>query len=1001
MELQDKIYELEMILDQYSRTRNVRILNKAKLLADEINLSHDFNLLSLELRLIFLLKRAYLIFELYFFTNKQHDLDQAAETIEKALSFCPESSPQYLSFLNNYGNILNYKYIRSGDIKYLSDSIEVLRKLVDMTPKDFYHFPGRLNSLANSLIDYYSATGNVSYLHESISRYEKSVKVAPKDFPYLVDFLNNFGHALTIRYEIYGKLEDIENSIKILKEATELSPHRYPEKTRCLQNLGNAIRKLFKHKKKIYILEESLNKYTEALSLMPKNANSAAALFNDYANGLSDKYDLLKNISDLKLVIKFYKKSLEITPKNDHARPSRLNNLGHALLDFYKITGNEKELDESIKLLEECDAIVPEYYFQKSDYLCNLGSALIEKYKLKKSDEALHKRAISIIKESFSIGSKERASETLKNISDWINLCFTENRLENISWSYESLVHTIHTLLKSQLIRSHKEAWLKDIQGIASKVAYAFVKLEDPQKAVESLEQGQARLLSESLALIRADDLNALQGTENEHLYNTYKRCVERWYWAQNRKQEELENIKELKNIHEQLDDIIEEIRQIPSHTEFLKSPSWEHIKTSAENNPILYVLTTEKGGLALMVHKNKITPIELLQLTEMRLHKVMQGLKKNEWGGYLGAYFRSRENEQAWHKSLEKTTHWLWKAVMFPIINALPKNAKVTLIPVGRLNLLPLHAAWTEDNTTPTGKLYALDCLTIHYAPNALALLEAQKLLEKVGSDKLLAVDEPLLSPPRPLPNSKYEIETVASTFKNPRIFRHENATHTAILNALNDYNVFHFSCHGAADFNDPLKSCLVMANNERLTLKDFLEYNLNGVRLATLSACETNISGMKLPDEVVNLSAGLMQAGVAGVCASLWSVSDLSTMMLMTYFYDLWRLKNCEPAEALRQAQIWIRDSTNDKKLDYMMLMTYFYDLWRLKKLDPTEALRQAQIWMRDTTNEEKLDYFFKAANLSKDTFERLYSLKLKGTKAKSYAHPYYWAAFGYVGV
>ena len=47
----------------------------------------------------------------------------------------------------------------------------------------------------------------------------------------------------------------------------------------------------------------------------------------------------------------------------------------------------------------------------------------------------------------------------------------------------------------------------------------------------------------------------------------------------------------------------------------------------------------------------------------------------------------------------------------------------EVVLIPAGLLNLLPLHAAWTEDTTTPSGRRYALDNWRIRYAPNARAL--------------------------------------------------------------------------------------------------------------------------------------------------------------------------------------------------------------------------------------------------------------------------------------
>jgi CHAT domain-containing protein len=60
-------------------------------------------------------------------------------------------------------------------------------------------------------------------------------------------------------------------------------------------------------------------------------------------------------------------------------------------------------------------------------------------------------------------------------------------------------------------------------------------------------------------------------------------------------------------------------------------------------------------------------------------------------------------------------------------------------------------------------------------------------------------------------------------------------------------------------------------MANDEILTLRDLFDLKLPGIRLAILSVCETGLPGTQLPDEVVSLPTGLLQAGVAGVVASL----------------------------------------------------------------------------------------------------------------------------------
>ena len=79
------------------------------------------------------------------------------------------------------------------------------------------------------------------------------------------------------------------------------------------------------------------------------------------------------------------------------------------------------------------------------------------------------------------------------------------------------------------------------------------------------------------------------------------------------------------------------------------------------------------------------------------------------------------------------------------------------------------------------------------------------------------------------------------------------------------------------------------LLAGNRWITLR-VLAMKLH-VRLAVLSACETALPGTGLPDEVVALPTGLLQAGVAGVIASQWAVPDLGTAILMAEFYRRWR--------------------------------------------------------------------------------------------------------------
>lgn len=130
---------------------------------------------------------------------------------------------------------------------------------------------------------------------------------------------------------------------------------------------------------------------------------------------------------------------------------------------------------------------------------------------------------------------------------------------------------------------------------------------------------------------------------------------------------------------------------------------------------------------------------------------------------------------------------------------------------------------------------------------------------------------------------------------------------------------HLLHYSGHGGTNWQNPRQSGLLLAHDHMFTVADVQAMRHPGARLATLSACETGIPGRQLPDEVVNLASALVQVGFAGVVSSLWAVYNISTAMLMERFYRYWRVEGLSPVHALRAAQIWTRDTSNQEKADY----------------------------------------------------------------------------------
>ncbi|MGQ4647014.1 tetratricopeptide repeat protein [Lyngbya aestuarii] len=155
-------------------------------------------------------------------------------------------------------------------------------------------------------------------------------------------------------------------------------------------------------------------------------------------------------------------------------------------------------------------------------------------------------------------------------------------------------------------------------------------------------------------------------------------------------------------------------------------------------------------------------------------------------------------------------------------------------------------------------------------------------------------------------LPYAGVEVETLAKTVAN---------TTTLIDNAFNpeetkpkmgDYTVLHFATHGAIVPGTPEESFILFGDGTPVTIADVRNWNLNNIDLVVLSACETGLGGnLGTGSEILGLGYQMQRAGAKAAIASLWTVDDGGTQVLMNAFYTA-LLGNISKAEALREAQI-----------------------------------------------------------------------------------------------
>ncbi|MFN0035779.1 MAG: CHAT domain-containing protein, partial [Saprospiraceae bacterium] len=122
--------------------------------------------------------------------------------------------------------------------------------------------------------------------------------------------------------------------------------------------------------------------------------------------------------------------------------------------------------------------------------------------------------------------------------------------------------------------------------------------------------------------------------------------------------------------------------------------------------------------------------------------------------------------------------------------------------------------------------------------------------------------------------------------------------------------FRILHLATHGKANHLAGDFSFLAFSANDENPENGLLSvgelYNLSlNADLVVLSACETGIGEQQRGEGVLSLARAFAYAGAKSVVASLWSVSDQSTMLVMDNFYketNLGKPKNTALANAKR---------------------------------------------------------------------------------------------------
>ncbi len=852
-------------------------------------------------------------------SGDQDLLKGAIELFGMATREAVAEDPARAGYWYNFGNGLKDRfYWSTKDGEDLARAIDAYEKALSLAPPDFPELGLLLNGLGVAYFQSYLLGSRPEGLREAIPLFEDAVQAVPQeDREEKATILTNLGVALETWYQPAStSVSDLEKARQVHQQAVATAPPKGEAHLSALNNHGNTLRLLFLRRRNLPDLEEAIGQFEKSVAGTRPDSPKLASRLNNLGNALRDRAQFLEGHRlDVDRALAAHAKAIELTQRGTQERSPVLTNLGNALVLRFEYFEEPSDLEAAIgayrQTLEETLPSAP----NRPGYLQNLAKALSLRWRLTSSPSDFEE-GNALFEEALKLGKQLQPEAALISGRSWGEWAIRWRRWEKASQAFGGCLEVIETILHSQDGREDGEDWLREVQGIAGRAAYAMAKSDRLLEAVSILERGLGRLLRERLgAGLGMDSETGISG---------------------------LEGI-------------------FPA--EVLETPRW------------VYLISIEDGGLALIVEPAQASPVQALWLPDLRedvlserIQEIMVATGFPPEEAPIGTTPEQHRARSEWF--WDTMIPWLWPTAAEALLGALDPGKATALIPTGLLSLFPWHAV-----PTPDGKRHVLDSHCFSYAPYALSLgLSEERRALLSESPRLVAVGNPRPTSQPDLPLAALEVELIAPLFAvdHYRLFLEAEATKEHVLAYWGSASYLHLSCHAAFEL-EASSSYILLADDEHLTLQEIRELKLlESVRLVTLSACDsaTREIGL-LPDEALGLFAGLLEAGAPGVIGALGEANEEASALLMWRFYDSFMNKEgseqLPPAKALRRSQVWLRDATAA-------------DLVRM--LDGLDRRR------------------FSAGSL--ELIDRVLSgFLLQSPGAHPFSAPRYWAPFVFVGV
>ena len=884
----------------------------------------------------------------------RYRLTQSADNIGEAIELFRqvaerEASPSSVS-LAFYNLALAFvdRFENSGDAADLTRAIDADISGLSNLPPQAAETAERLHSLGLHLRTRFLMVGQRPDLDQAVEVLRGSVDSSGRTSSERGRYCGDLGATYEDRFRRYGDVEDHRSAIQCFREAVAILPEGSFDHAMQLHNLGEAL--------SLRPTAGDSSDFDEGLGYLERAAASCTALsrssslaLSNLASALTKRFETTGDLADLQRAIDLYEQALALSDSGPD-RAGRISDYATALGIRYDRIRDPQDLTRAMTSLKEAEALAKPRSFEWYAVRHNLGKTFHRRFEQAHDPRDLDK-ALSLLKEGALNAAGRYDPLSFQSANGWGNLEMQHQNWTAAASAYQLALEAADRLQAAQADWTSSSVWRRTVLGLPGRAAVAMSKAGDLQGAVRVLERNRAYLLNTMLDR-RHNELARLVSAGHMDMAQAYMRAADTLRRLDTvvadhpQRPPSAELLPLIEEAKAELTEVIRQAQRLPGMRDFMRL---DEVRDPPDRPVVYLVPGIVDEGVALVVGLPDESQVRALWLPQLNNAELGDRIT-----AYFGAYAEGSVDLQPWLDAIEESAIWSWDAVMEQLVDLLRPAGKAVLVPVGLASMVPWHAAFRRDDKLQRSR-YAMDEVLLTYAPTGRA---ASARRRPSPDSTVLFIADPQPVSLRNLPFAVAEVELARQWVTDPTVLRHEQATREATLAELHEVSMAHFACHATFGVDHPLDAFLMMANDSPLTLRDLLTQPIDSLDYVVLSACDTAVTTSREIDEMTNMATGFLAAGAIGVFASMWAVPDASTSLLMSALYQGWQGHDESPAQALRAAQRWLRDSTNAEKA--LLAPDLYAPL--LQRLSP----------------------------LSK----RLWG------EARPHQHPYYWAAFAYFG-